>query len=156
MQVEKRRIVLAMGQRIENAAGEIIIGRAMHRARRHRFGRDWRDDRGTFLLGDIQKGRERMIGALVGGHHRLALMQAPVAEALQIGRDRREGIGLVLHHRDEEAHVSLHERFDASVAARGVVGKPQLFKTTQAPPLLCSRLQISIAASRVAAGMRTR
>ena len=32
----------------------------------------------------------------------------------------------------------------------------QLFNTTHAPPAFCSRVQISVAASRVAAGMRTR
>src|SRR3954447_3180923 len=32
----------------------------------------------------------------------------------------------------------------------------QLFNTTHAPPAFCSRAQISMAAGRVAAGMRTR
>ena len=34
--------------------------------------------------------------------------------------------------------------------------QPQLFNTTHAPPAFCRRVQISVAASRVAAGMRTR
>jgi len=59
-------------------------------------------------LGKIEIGAEPRPGAAIGSDGCVAVQRTrPVAKARQWGRHRREGVGLVLHHRDQQAHRGL-------------------------------------------------
>jgi len=106
VQVEQRPVEAAAFQRVQDAPGDIVVGLLFHRTAGHGLGGDRGDHLRADLAREIEVGAERVVRAGISLRHRLALVEAPIAKPLQIGGDRREGVGFVLHHGKQQAHDS--------------------------------------------------
>ena len=104
MQVEHDAVKPAARHRLQNLVGDMGISRVLDRAARRGAGGDWQDDLGSFPSGEIEIGAEPGAGAAIGADRRLAIKRT---KSRQRCRHRREGIGLVLHHRDQQAHFRI-------------------------------------------------
>ena len=103
MQVEQDAVEPALFGRGADRIGDVGIGRLLDRAARRRAGGDRQHDVGLFPLGEVEIGAESRPGAAIGAHRRLAVKRP---EPFERCGHRREGVGLVLHHRDQQAHAA--------------------------------------------------
>ena len=95
--------------RVADLAGDVLEGGVVDRPARRRAGGDRHHDLGALALGQLDEGAERRAGAAVGGAapRRRRAAPPPTAEARERRRHRREGVGLVLHLRDDELHAAI-------------------------------------------------
>ena len=110
VQVEQHRVA-AGPDRLQDRFGQGLVSRFLDRPRRHRLGRDRCHDLGAGGLRQLDIGADRHAGAAIGGERVGAEMTAPRLKAREVGHDRRERVGFVLHHGDDETHV--HPRLGA-------------------------------------------
>ena len=113
MQIEEHTVIAAFRDGVANDVCYVLVSGVLDRARRRRGGGDRQHDVGLFALGEIEIGAEPRAGAAIGLDRRLAVerARAPIRitgpKTGERRRYRREGVGLVLHHRDQEAHSGL-------------------------------------------------
>jgi len=113
VQIEEHAVIAAFRNSITDHCGDVLVGAILDRARRRRRGGDRQHDVGLFARGEIEIGAEPRAGAAIGLDRRLAVerARAPIRitgpKTGERRRYRREGVGLVLHHRDQEAHSGL-------------------------------------------------
>ena len=106
VQVEHDAVEPALCRRGADPLGDLGIGGVLDRAARRRSGGDRQYDLGPFARGQIEIGAEPGAGPAIGADRRLAVKRPrPVAEPRERRRHRRKGVGLVLHHRDQQAHA---------------------------------------------------
>ena len=108
VQIEHDAVEAAARHRLADRVGDVLVGGVLDRAARRRAGGDRQHDLGPLALGEVEIGAEPRAGAAIGADRRLAVERPrPMAEPRQRRRHRREGVGLVLHHRDQQAHVRI-------------------------------------------------
>ena len=116
VQVEQQRIA-ALGDRLQDARRHPFVGIALHRAARRGVAGDRQHHLRARFFGELDECADRGAGALEGGSDRLAFerRRLPAREAPQVRRHRREGVGLVLHLRNDEFHGLAQLQFERTI-----------------------------------------
>ena len=108
MQIEHDAVKAAARHRLADRVGDVRVGGVLDRPARRRAGGDRQHDLRPFPLGEIEIGAEPGAGAAIGADRRLAIERPrAIAKPRERRRHRREGVGLVLHHRDQQAHAEI-------------------------------------------------
>ncbi len=102
MQIEHDAVEPAARHRLADRIRNVPVGRVLDRTARRGAGGDRQDDLGPFAFGEIEIGAEPGAGAAIGADRRFAIERPKARERR---RHRRKGVGLVLYHRDQQAHV---------------------------------------------------
>jgi hypothetical protein len=117
VQVEQDAVKAALGHLCANDLGDMGIGLIGDRSRRRRAGGDRQHDVGAFAARQIEIGAKPGAGAGEGPDRILSIERSRTqSEARQRRRHRREGVGLVLHHRAQQAHDRIPVLFGATIA----------------------------------------
>ena len=125
VQVEHDAVETAPCDGVADNAGHVLEGGILDRTARRRTGGDRHDHLRPFALGEIEIGPETRSGAAIGPDRRIAIkrprpsFRITRAKAGERGRYRRERVGLVLHHRDQQAHRGNSCQSGTIVAAGG-------------------------------------
>ena len=109
VQIEQGRVAAA-GDRVAHQPRHPFVGVLAHRSRRHRLRGKRGDDLRAPLAGQRHVRGDGHARRAVRVLHRLADVRPPRLESRPVGDDRREGVGLVLHHCDDDAHDRLPAR----------------------------------------------
>ena len=105
VQVEHDRIAAGL-DRFADGMRDGLVGRVLYGCARRGAGGDRRHDLPALPLRDIDEGRHRRPGALIGIECSPAARRqgCTAREATDWCRHWRERVGLVLHHGDDDAH----------------------------------------------------
>jgi hypothetical protein len=105
VQVEHDAVIAALCHGIADHAGDVLEGGIVDRSARRRPGGDRQHHLGPLARRQVEIGADARPGPFVRRDRRLAVKRPrAMAKARQRGRHRREGVGLMLHHRDQQAH----------------------------------------------------
>ena len=102
VQIEHDAVEPAARRGLADRVGDVRVGRILDRTARRRTGGDRQHDFCPLALGEIEIGAETGTGAAEGADRRFPVERPrAAAEPRQRRRHRREGVGLVFHHRDQ-------------------------------------------------------
>ena len=133
VQVEQGRVA-AIRDGVAHQPRHPFVGVLAHRPRGHRLRRERGDDLRAPLAGQRHVRGDGHARRAVRLLHGFAGMRTPRLESRPVGDDRREGVGLVLHHRDDDAHQRhlLEDRCQRRLASRHGSGKDQVLDSLRA------------------------
>src|SRR5690606_33391094 len=103
---EENAVPTAARRRFTDRVGDDPVSLILDRSAGPGLRRDGHLNFGALLLGDRQITAENGSGPPIGRDRLLPHRRpiTPLGEALNVSGNRRKGVGLVLHHRQEQAH----------------------------------------------------
>src|SRR4029077_4912248 len=99
---EQDAVKTAAGDRFAYRLGDVRVGDILDGTARRCPGGNRQNDLGPFPCGEIEISPESRPSTAISADRSLAIERA---KPLERRRHRRKGVGLVLHHRDQEAHA---------------------------------------------------